>query len=69
MIGKLEKTEYSSSAWLVEAKNLQHRVHHHLDEEENECFQLAGKVLTDEQKTALAADYQKEMTEQKAKSW
>ena len=69
MIEKLEKTEYSSSAWLVEAKNLQHRVHHHLDEEENECFQLAGKVLTDEQKTALAADYQKEMTEQKAKSW
>lgn len=69
MIEKLEKTDYSSPAWLVEAKNLQHRVHHHLDEEEQEAFQLAGKVLTDKQKTALADDYQQEMTEQKAKRY
>lgn len=67
MLEKLETTEYSSSAWLVEAKNLQHRIHHHLDEEEHEVFQMGGKVLTDKQKTTLADDYQQEMSEQKVK--
>lgn len=69
MLEKLEKTEHSSPAWLVEAKNLQHRVHHHLDEEELEVFQLGGRVLTDAQKADLADEYQQEMTEQKAKDW
>jgi len=69
MIEKLEETDYSSPAWLVEAKNLQHRVHHHLDEEEQEVFQLGGRVLDDKQKDDLAVDYQQVMTEQKARDW
>ena len=63
MIAKLEETDYSSSGWLVEAKNLQRKVHHHLDEEEQIVFQMGGKVLTDEQKEQLASDYQSEMKE------
>ncbi|MEB8431815.1 hemerythrin domain-containing protein [Cocleimonas sp. KMM 6892] len=69
MIEKLEETDYSSSAWLVEAKKLQHRIHHHLDEEEQEVFQMGGKVLSDKEKTDLASEYDKEMTSQKKKEW
>ncbi|WP_299876987.1 hemerythrin domain-containing protein [uncultured Cocleimonas sp.] len=69
MIEKLEETDYSSSAWLVEAKKLQHKIHHHLDEEEHEVFQMGGKVLTDKEKADLASDYDKEMTVQKRKDW
>lgn len=69
MIEKLEKTDYSSPAWLAEAKNLHHRVHHHLEEEEHEVFQMGGKVLTDAQKTSLATEYRQEMNAQQQKSW
>ncbi len=69
MIEKLEETDYSSPGWLVEAKNLHHRVYHHLKEEEHEVFQMAGKVLTDTQKTSLATDYGQTMTEQRSKDW
>lgn len=61
LIARLEETERSSPAWLRIAKELKHKVTHHLDEEEHEVFQLAGKVLTDEEKTSLAKDYQQEM--------
>ena len=47
----------SSSAWLVEAKKLHHLVHHHLDEEEHEVFQLAGKALSEGQKERLGDKY------------
>ena len=63
MIAKLEETDYSSSVWLVEAKKLQHKIHHHLDEEEQEVFQMGRKVLSDKQKTALASDYDDEMNQ------
>lgn len=69
MLEQLEETDYSSPGWLVEAKNLHHRVHHHLDEEEHEVFQMGGKVLTDDQKTSLAYDYQQEMDAQKQQDW
>ncbi len=57
LIEELEETDYSSPGWLVTAKKLREQVHHHLDEEEQEVFQLAGKVLSDTQKTKLAAGY------------
>jgi hypothetical protein len=69
MIEKLEETEYSSPGWLAEAKNLHHRVHHHLKEEEHEVFQMAGKVLSDAQKSTLAAEYEDLMIEQRGKDW
>ena len=61
LIEELEKTEYSSPAWLKIAKNLQEKVEHHLDEEEHEVFQMAGKVLTASQKEELATAYGKHM--------
>lgn len=65
-IEELESTDPSSPAWLATAKKLHHRLNHHLDEEEQEVFQLAGRVLKDGQKTALADAYVEDMEEQKA---
>ena len=64
LIETLETTDYSSPAWLASAKKLEHLVTHHLDEEEQEVFQQAGKVLSTQAKTALAQEYDQMMEEQ-----
>lgn len=64
LIATLEETEMSSAAWLVHMKSLQELVTHHLDEEEHEFFQQAGKVLSEQQKSALATSYCNEMSKQ-----
>jgi len=61
-IAQLEQTDMSSPVWLKIMKDLQHRVLHHLAEEEREFFQQAGKKLSAVQKTELAAQYQTEMS-------
>ncbi|MGW1456414.1 hemerythrin domain-containing protein [Salegentibacter agarivorans] len=61
LIEELEDTEMNASNWLKIAKELEHKVTHHLDEEEQEVFQMAGKALTEKQKTSLAEDYNKEI--------
>ncbi|WFF41733.1 hemerythrin domain-containing protein [Salinicola endophyticus] len=66
LIETLESTEYDSPGWLASAKKLQHLVTHHLEEEEQEVFQLAGRVLDDAHKTSLAETYQQEMETRRA---
>ncbi|HEX5676530.1 MAG TPA: hemerythrin domain-containing protein [Alcanivorax sp.] len=61
LLEELEDTDFSSSGWLATAKKLEHLVTHHLDEEEQEVFQLAGRALDDNRKTELAGVYQEEM--------
>jgi hypothetical protein len=46
----LVNTDMSSSGWLTTCKELKHRLDHHLEEEEQEFFQIAGKVLKDKTK-------------------
>lgn len=65
MIETLEATDYSSPGWLASARKLQHLVTHHLDEEEHEVFQLAGRALSDRQKHDLATLYREEMDRQR----
>lgn len=57
LVEKLGQTKLSSPGWLVHAKTLCERLRHHLDEEEHEVFQLAGKVLSEKQKRDLAVEY------------
>ncbi|MCC5809164.1 MAG: hemerythrin domain-containing protein [Ectothiorhodospiraceae bacterium] len=61
LVAELADTDFSSPGWLVAAKKLQELVQHHLDEEEHEVFQLAGRVLDEGQKESLAKDYLREM--------
>lgn len=60
MMEELDGTEMSSPAWLAVAKKLSEKVHHHLEEEEQKFFQMAGKLLDDKQKESLAGAYVKE---------
>ena len=61
LISELEKTDPSSSGWLATAKKLSERLVHHLDEEEHEVFQMAGKVLSEDKKKTLATEYRNYM--------
>lgn len=65
MVEALEETEPSSPAWLPLARKLAEKVEHHL-QEEHRFFQMAGKLLTEKQKTTLAASYQADYIEAKA---
>ncbi len=60
MIEQLDELDRSSPAWLAMAKNLQEKVFHHLQEEEHKFFQMAGKLLSEKQKDALAEQYQQD---------
>jgi hemerythrin-like domain-containing protein len=61
LIERLEEYDRSGSAWLPTAEELRERLLHHLDEEEQAVFPLAGKVLTPSEKRSLAADYKTDM--------
>ena len=65
LVETLEETEMSSPTWLVYAKKLADEVHHHLKEEEHKFFQMSGKILTEQQKTALAPQYLEDFEQQK----
>ena len=64
LIEKLDETEMSSPAWLHYLKSLQDKVEHHLADEEQEFFQVAGKVLNERQKEKLADGYREEMAQE-----
>lgn len=65
-IERLDEYDMSGSQWLQTANELKERLLHHLEEEEREVFQLAGKVLGDDEKTSLAAEYEAEMERRRA---
>ena len=56
----LDKTDMSSSGWIATAKKLSDKVHHHLDEEEQEVFKSAGIALSEAVKKRLARQYREE---------
>ena len=63
LIESLEEADPATPAWLPLAKKLAEKVEHHLKEEEHRFFQMAGKLLTEKQKTALAAEYRADYEE------
>ena len=67
LVEKLEETDFSSPAWLATAKELHHKIYHHLKDEEQGVFQLAGKVLTEAEKISLAKEYEGEFVSQRTK--
>jgi len=62
---ELEKMDMSSPGWLLRFKTLAEDLEHHMDEEEHEVFQLAGKVLSDEQEKQMAQQYANEKPDER----
>jgi len=60
-VEQLDGYDMSGSQWIQTAKKLEERLLHHLEEEEKEVFPVAGKALGDDEKTALAAEYDADM--------
>ena len=67
LVDELESTDPSSPGWLVTAKALHHKIFHHLGDEEQGVFQLAGKVLSEAEKLSLAKGYEGEFVSQRTK--
>ena len=61
LVEELDDTDFSSPGWLAAARKLHDLVTHHLDEAEQEVFQLAGRALSDDAKARLADTYRDEM--------
>ncbi|MBC7602846.1 MAG: hemerythrin domain-containing protein [Ramlibacter sp.] len=60
LVDELNGMDMSSSGWIVHFKKLHDKVFHHLEDEEHAIFQLAGKVLSEKQKTQLAISYEED---------
>lgn len=60
-VERLAGYDMSGPQWLQTARDLRERLLHHLEEEEREVFPLAGKVLSDDEKTTLAGQYETDM--------
>ena len=58
LVAEVEAADPSSGAWLQHAKNLAHKVRHHLEEEEKDYFPVAKKVLSADRSSALGDEYQ-----------
>ena len=66
LVEQLEEYDMSGSQWLPTAEKLAHLLTHHLDEEEQEVFQLAGKALSEDEKASLAGEYEADMERRRA---
>ena len=61
LVEKLESYDMSGPQWVQTARDLRERLLHHLEEEEVEVFPVAGKALSDAEKTDLASSYNDDM--------
>lgn len=68
LIQELEKTDMDSPHWLATMKTLDHKVRHHLADEEKEFFGKAKKVYSPDEAEELADNYD-ETKEDYKKEW
>ncbi len=62
---ELANMDMSSPGWLTRFRTLKEELLHHVEEEEHEVFQMAGKVLTESQQRQMAQDFTKQKPGQK----
>jgi predicted nucleic acid-binding Zn ribbon protein len=62
MVEHLEQGDPHAAEWQECCRKLCDKIEHHLAEEEEKFFPQAGEVLDEEQKMALARDYEAEFT-------
>lgn len=68
LVEQVEEAEFDSSSWLKHAKNLADKVLHHLEEEEQDYFPKANKVLSDEQAKEMGDQYLNAMNDARKNS-
>lgn len=67
LVEALEDIESVSPSWMAKAKELRHKIYHHLADEEQGIFQQAAQVLTEAEKESLARAYEQEFSAQREK--
>ena len=60
IIEDMHKLDVAGDAWMGKARELSHKVHHHLREEEKKFFQVSGKLLSQTAKVRLGREYAKD---------
>jgi hypothetical protein len=60
IVEDMQKLDQTGSAWMSKARELSHKVHHHLREEETKFFQVSGKLLSQTSKSRLGRQYEKD---------
>ncbi|MCB9540167.1 MAG: hemerythrin domain-containing protein [Myxococcales bacterium] len=60
ILDELEEMDMSSPGWIQRFRTVAEDLRHHVDEEEHEVFQQAGRVLTEQQKRSMAAEFRAE---------
>lgn len=58
IIDELLEKDYSDPGWLNRFHTLAEELRHHMDEEQEEVFPLAGRVLSEERKRELVAEFE-----------
>ena len=56
---ELDKMEFSNPGWMTKFRQLSHALTHHVDEEEEEIFARAKKVLSDKEEKEMVAEFDK----------
>jgi hypothetical protein len=67
LVDDLQTRGHAGRHWMATVGKLSEELHDHLREEERSFFQMAGKILTDSQKTVLAKKYRADYAAMKAK--
>lgn len=57
LLEELSTLEMSSGGWLQKFKKLKDELEHHVDEEENEVFSKARQVISEDEATRLAEQF------------
>lgn len=60
LLTELDSMDFSNPHWLPKFRELKEQAEHHMAEEEREVFQIAGKVLSKQQKDSLSDTFKRE---------
>ena len=63
---ELDERDMGDSGWLLRFKTLGDKLLHHMEEEEQEIFQLGGRLLNEQQKLDMARQFRAEKPAQRA---
>jgi hemerythrin-like domain-containing protein len=64
ILEELEEMEFSSPGWLARFRSLRQALEHHMDEEEDEVFALAKKLIPADEAKEIGADFEARKVEE-----